>query len=420
MSPEAISDIVSSGWPGSRVKSVKPLTVGQSFNNKVYFLKIQHSDEGSALGEQDAVLKISGTIYDGDKVQNEVACLRLLETYCPHLPVPRALAWSEAGVSATFVTSNHAETKLLGTSLSPEAVKENNGWILTSTLPGEPVVPTALDEATLADLATQLADMVASWRHSVPTQKHCGNLQIRGEAQGKAGGTAGGIVLDRPCGPGIPDLAIRGILVEELKLSTPIAHMQDYYRVKLENKLKLLESSNAYARNHHLLGSLRTFCREHLPKFDFAEMFKQTSTPTDTFLFTHYDMFPRNILVSGNPPRVTGIVDFEFSGFFPPMDEFIDDWVDGDWPEAFYTTYLERLEENGVATPAKGVKGDAWHVAYWLEKIIENTAPWWVPGDLDADQIERALENAESVIREMLGKLGVIALLTPQEGGNNS
>lgn len=209
-----------------------------------------------------------------------------------------------------------------------------------------------------------------------------------------------------PCGPGIPDLVIRGILVEELKLSRPITRIHDYYGAKLDWKLKQLESSDTYARNRHLLGILGTLRREHLPRLSFDEMFKQTAAPLDTFLFTHFDLFPRNILVSGNPPQITGIVDWEFAGFFPPMDEFLDDWLDGDWPEAFYTTYLERLEEKGVATPAKSVKGDAWQVAYWLEKIIESTAPWWLPGDHDVHQVERALEKAELIIREMLGKLG--------------
>ncbi|RYP89858.1 hypothetical protein DL770_004010 [Monosporascus sp. CRB-9-2] len=409
MTPEAIRDIVGSGWPGSRVESITPLAEGKSFNNTIYFLKMRHSEEAIALGWQDAVLKVNGTLFDGDKVQNEVACLRLLEIYCPDIPVPRVLAWSEAGVSATFVSSTHAGTKFLGTSLTPGTVKRNSdGWVLISKVPGEPVDPMELDAATIADLAIQLADIVASWRHGIPPQKHCGSLKIRGEAKETTGDTADGIVLDRSCGPGIPDLAIRGILAEEIKLSTPITHILDYYGIKLDNKLKQLESSSTYARNRHLLGPLRTLRREHLPKLSFSEMFKQTATPSDTFLFTHYDLYPRNVLVSGNPPRITGIVDWEFSGFFPPIDEFLDDWVDGDWPETFYTTYLERLEEKGVATPAKSVKGDAWQVAYWLEKIIENTAPWWLPGGLDADHVERALEKAEFVIWEMLGKLGCV------------
>jgi hypothetical protein len=392
------------------VESITPLAAGKSFNNKIYFLKMQHADKTAALGEEDAVLKINGTLYDGDKVQNEVACLRLLELYCPDLPVPRVLAWSEAGVSATFVSSNHAEKKPLGTSIPLDAEKEHNiGWILTSKVSGEAVNLEELDNAAITDLALQLADIVAKWRRSIPSQKHCGSLKIREDTCQVTGDSGAGVSLDRPCGPGIPDMAIRGNVVEEIKLPTPIATMQEYYILKLDNKLKQLASSDVFARNRHLLGSLESLCRERLPKLNFDEMFNQSAIPTDTFQFTHYDLFPRNILVSGSPPRITGIVDFEFSGFFPPIDEFLDDWLDGgDWPEDFYTVYLKRLEENGVATPAKSTIGDAWQMAWWLEKIIENAAPWWVIGDADEDQVKKVLEKAEFVIQTMLGNFGSV------------
>lgn len=399
LSPETIETMIGTGWPNSKVESIKPLEAGKSFNNKIYFLTIRHPE----LGLQDAVLKVNGTLYDGDKVQNEVACLRLLELYCPEVPAPRVMAWSEAGSHATFISPNHAETKALGEG----SVGNTVGWILTSRLPGKPVTVADLDDAAVASLATQLADIVASWRQHIPFQKHGGSLQIRSAGANNDEG----IALDRPCGPGIPDLAIRGILVEEMKLNEPIARIHDYYRLKLDNKMQLLESVDILARNRHLLGSLRKLRDERLPEFSFSEIFTQMGTPEDAFLFTHYDLFPRNILVSGeSPPKVTGIVDWEFSGFFAPLDEFLEDWLDaGDWPEPFYTTFLKALEEKGVATPAGGVRGDAWHVAYWLERAIESAAPWWLlPGSLSAEQNEKALEKAESVVKEMLGNLGVV------------
>jgi len=419
MSAEAIADIVRIGWPGATAHSITPLEAGKSFNNKIYFVTLRHrspgGDQEAEKEAQEAVLKVNGTIYDGDKVQNEVACLRLLEMYCPDVPAPRVLAWSEAGVSATFVSPTHhdAETKALERDIDGEG-QRRAGWILTSRLPGKPVAsPEELDDAALAGLATQLAGLVARWRRCIPAQAYCGNLQIRKAAILPSGG---GIALDRPCGPGIPGLAIRGILVEELKLTAPIARMHDYYGLKLDNKLRLLASSDTLARNRHLLGPLRTFRSEHLPKLRFTDMFAQSATPTedtdtdtDTFLFTHYDLFPRNILVEGSPPRVTGIVDWEFSGFFPPVDEFLDDWLDGDWPEPFYTAFLQSLEESGVATPAGSVRGESsWQLAYWLERTIESAAPWWLPGNLNADQVDKALETAESVVGQMLRNLGCV------------
>lgn len=407
MSEQAIATIVSNGWPGTKVESVTPLGAGKSFNNKIYFLKMQHADKTAALGEEDAVLKINGTLYDGDKVQNEVACLRLLELYCPNLAFPRVLAWSEAGVNATFVSTNHAETKSLETPVSPEAEGKNNiGWILTTKVSGKVVNLEELDAAAITDLSLQLADMVASWRLNIPAQKHCGSLKILQESQQAVNGSVEGVTLDRPFGPGISKMAVRGNVVEEIKLTTPIGTVQEYYKLKLNNKLKQLESLDAFARNRHLLGPLKSLCEERLSKLNFDEMFKQSAIPTDTFQFTHYDLFPRNILVTGSPPRITGIVDWEFSGFFPPVDEFLDDWLDGgDWPKEFYIAYLKRLEENGVATPAKSVRGDAWQMAWWLEKIIENAAPWWVLGENDENQANRILEKAEFVTQKMLENL---------------
>ncbi|KAK0725954.1 kinase-like domain-containing protein [Lasiosphaeris hirsuta] len=394
LSPEVIRDIVSSGWPGSTVESIKPLGAGTSFNNKIYFLKMHHADERVAFGWKDAVLKVNGTIYDGDKVQNEVACLRLLEMYCPDLPIPRVLAWSETGASATFVSSTHAETKVLGETLPPDTAKRTEGWILTSRVPGSPVAPAELDAAALASLATQTADIVATWRQAIPPQPHCGSIQIR------SGPTTNGITLTKPLGPGIPALAIQGLLVEELKLASPITNLHEYYTLKLQNKLNLLSTAPAYASNRHLLDPLREFLTV-LPTLSFA-------TLPSTFCFTHYDLYPRNILVSGT--QITGIVDWEFSGFFPAVDEFLDDWVDGDWPEEFYTTFLGRLEEQGVPTPRGSVDGDGWSTAYWVEKIVESAAPWWLPGDLDAEMVERGLRNAEGVVKQGLTRFGVVVL----------
>lgn len=404
MSEQAIAAIMSNGWPGTKVESVTPLGAGKSFNNKIYFLKMQHADRTAALGEVDAVLKINGTLYDGDKVQNEVACLRLLELYCPNVAFPRVLAWSEAGANATFVSTDHAETKSLETLVPPDAESKNDvGWILTTKVTGNVVDLEELDTAAIMDLALQLADIVASWRLKIPAQKHCGSLKIREEVRQSANGLGDGVTLDRPFGPGISKMAVRGNVVEEIKLSTPIATMQEYYRLKLNNKLRQLESLDAFAPNRHLLSPLKLLCEERLPKFNFDEMFKQNAIPTDTFQFTHYDLFPRNILVTGSPPRITGIVDWEFSGFFPPVDEFLDDWLDGgDWPKEFYIAYLKRLEENCVATPAKSARGDAWQMAWWLEKIIENAAPWWVLGENDENQAKKILEKAEFVIQKML------------------
>ncbi|KAF1819220.1 uncharacterized protein K489DRAFT_384134 [Dissoconium aciculare CBS 342.82] len=91
-------------------------------------------------------------------------------------------------------------------------------------------------------------------------------------------------------------------------------------------------------------------------------------------------------------------------------DEFLDDWVNDDWPDEFYVAYRQRLSEKGVRLPptsnlptgADDSVPSAWQISYWLEKIIENAAPWWLPGDLETPAAAEALQTSAAVVREGL------------------
>ena len=145
---------------------------------------------------------------------------------------------------------------------------------------------------------------------------------------------------------------------------------------------------------------LADFVSNTLPTLELA------NGPAAKFVFTHFDLSPRNVLVSGTPPRVTGLVDFEFSGFFPEVDEFVNDYVDngGDWPSAAYEAYLGRLAELGVNTPAHGIDEAVWKQAHWFGQMIEHIAPWWLPGDKGEEGLRGALQESASVVEEMLKK----------------
>jgi hypothetical protein len=135
------------------------------------------------------------------------------------------------------------------------------------------------------------------------------------------------------------------------------------------------------------------------------------------FVFTHYDLSHRNTLIlfpskdSGDDvngvPHITGLVDFEFAGFFPPVDEFVNDYVDngGDWPTAVYSAYLDRLEELRVPTPQKGLDEEVWKRAHRLGRLLDSVAPWWLPGNFEKDELDLKLAECREIVRSSILEL---------------
>jgi hypothetical protein len=263
-------------------------------------------------------------------------------------------------------------------------------------VPGNPINLSTLGNDDKLHLATQLANQVTHWRRSVPPQNFAGNISFH-----RMG-----------CQPDIKvpssnrdiemQFLIRGMLGEELHCQDGIASLADYYKLRIENKMKTLETNETFAPNRHLVQPLQDFIRQVLLTLSSLD------TKDDSFVFTHYDLSPRNILVSGKPPQITGIVDFEFSGFFPPLDEFLNDCIanNGDWPQDMYEVYLKRLESNGVPTPLAGIKKDHWEQMALLEELVEKIAPWWLPGRFRGEQLKQELNKVKARVGEILEKLG--------------
>lgn len=407
LSDETIERLARCACPESKLISVTPLAFGGSYNNRIYFLKLRPS-QANAIGdaaEREVVLKVNGRFFGADKVQNEVACLRLLETYCPAIPVPRVLAWSEDGEHAVLAAQHgNAHIQKFDTSIDrPNKSPSHVGWILMSRAIGEPLSTFNLDQTTLAELARQLADLVAIWRRGIPAQRHCGNARFR---SGEYGDASAEITLGDVSGTSNPELVVRGILGEGIKLPAPLGSVADYYKVKLEDKLRQLESKDIFAPNRTLLHPLRMFLSDFLPRL-WLDDHDSGTDEASKFIFTHYDLSPRNVLISGQPPQITGIVDFEFAGFFSPLEEFLNDYVgnDGDWPKAVYDAYLERLEERGIATPARSISKKVWERAFRIEKLVEHIAPWWLPGQFSGAGLEEELKKSRQTAQEMLEKL---------------
>lgn len=413
VAPSTIEQLIDTAFPQVELLSHSELQTNKGYNNRIYFLTVRRRRGGGGQSsvfrgtdaeERDLVLKVNGRFFFSDKVQNEVGCLQLLRQHCPDVPTPTVLAWSEDGAAVTLANpSGEGEEKHVALSIS-ETDKRHGGWILMVRLPGVPLSACEddLDEATRLDIMIQLAGIAASWRTKMPAQKFVGNIQFH---QSMIHAAEPDFVITDNAGPQPQNLVVRGMLVDEIRIATPITSVAQQYTLKMEEKLRQLESNDNYARNRHLAPVMRSFITDTLPQLD--DIRQPQGSASSNFVFTHYDLSPRNILVSGSPPTISGIVDFEFAGFFAPVEEFLNDAVgnEGDWPEHLYKAYLKELEARGIATPTAGISASVWDAVHCLERVADNIAPWWLPGRYEGVALEEQFAKSAIELQENLRKL---------------
>lgn len=382
------------------MKAIRELDKGKSYNNRIYFLTIsQHRPSslfGSAAAEEvEVVLKANGRYFGADKIQNEVGSLRLMQQHCPSIATPRVLAWSEDGTKVVMADPLEDEPKTVN--LDTEATEENRshgGWILMSRVPGESVSQFNLDADAMKDVMLQLADIVTQWRTQIPPQKLIGNLQHRSSKSESE--ISVGVNNDEL------NMVIRGILLDGIKITEPLCRPDQYHKIKIEQKIKEIQKAETHAPNRHLVPKLQRLLDKTLPRL------RMTASDTDAprYVFTHYDFSPRNVLISESR-KITGIVDFEWAGFFDEIDEFLNDYSANleDWGDAPYQAYLGRLEQNGIKTPLRGIQKNVWEKARCLDRLLENIAPWWLPGGKEGAELEAELQKAADIVTESIAKL---------------
>jgi len=402
-SPEYIERLFKTAFPEHATPSIRELEPGRSYNNRIYFLEPRY------VGVQQYVLKVNGQFFGGEKVQNEVSCLRILEKYCPEIPIPRVMAWSENGTNV-MVSSPHGIVKR---EVAPDDYISvaKAGWILMSRIPGKPVsnLPDLLsnDASSAISIARQLAEIVATWRSKIPATPSCGNLRF----------ASGPSAADISLGPTTNDqsrpnsLTIRGVLGDDIPPSNSIPTTRDLHCTRLNTRLQELQSNDVYAANRQLIPLLIDFVENHL-----SCLFSVAPGPSAKaeFIFTHYDLAPRNVhvqILADGSPLIVGLVDFEFSGFFPRTEEFVNDEIQNkeDWSEEVYRAYLEKLEELGVATPLRGVGEKEWQRERWLARLANNIAPWWLPGEKSGLELAAALEESAGAVRDAVGELRALS-----------
>ncbi|KAJ5739767.1 hypothetical protein N7533_012551 [Penicillium manginii] len=397
LSNETIISIIDDLIPGCNILAIDPLEHGKSFNNRIYFLKIDVPDDLVLHGLKngavnDLVLKLNGKFFDRTKSENEVSCLSLLEYFAPEIPSPRALAWSDSNGSVVhkLTVGGNLATKELH--INSEADGKVQGWILMTRLPGVPLSTLNLDTDELKIAGEQLADMVYCWRQSLPGWASAGNLEC-GPPHGKEQDPNSLLVA------GLRITSSSNMPGFDVKTSEPIISQLHYYQLRLETRLQKLQELDVFAGNRHLIPQIKEFIALQLPQLGI-------SNEKSRFLFTHYDLSPRNVLISANHTKISGIIDFEFSGFFPELDEFVNDSVanEGDWPDAFYEPYLSRLEARGMNTPRNGIKDQHWREATSLSRLEDNIAPWWLENVApeNKNQHSEDLQKAKEIVLDTI------------------
>ena len=188
--------------------NIEHLPSGKSFNNRIYFInlnepvlntrpewkdkEVEVAKSSTQIQSSFLVLKIAGHPFGRNKVQNEVACLLLLERYCPSIPCPKLIAWSDDGKKVRtpqfprgFRDTEAKKVPVLAIQAEDGVPIENvrkdtegQGWMLLTREPGKPVSSEDLSGKAGDELMRQIAVHVASWRKDMPAAKAVGNLRM--------------------------------------------------------------------------------------------------------------------------------------------------------------------------------------------------------------------------------------------------
>lgn len=380
--------------------TVKTLAAGASFNNKIYFIHIDHEPAARY------VLKVNGRFFGPEKVKNEVCALLLLRRHCPDVPVPDIVAWSLDGRK---ITTAPFEGRLGSVAIEDEEVTVPvPAWILMTCLPGSRIDFASLSKEDQVSLAEQLGAHVASWRRGFPGSQYAGNLSFtRNNQQDSDPGPVSSSLYDH-------QLCVGGNIGQGRPSGQDLTSLLEYFRAEMERQVTVLATNESFSKTRdELLPMLRKFISDDLPRLKILS----DDPLTNKFVFTWGDMAPRNILVAGHPPQISGIMDFEFSGFFPALEEFSQEWSSDDddnpdWAPDMHDRLLNVLERNNVITPSRYRRTSTWFQWQTLFQLREQIAPWWIiqrqtgaaAVDVDQEVLQASIEVNRSIqrLRELI------------------
>lgn len=466
LSDEAIKSIICRSLPDVKEDhiTIEQLGSGKSFNNRIYYVELSQptsicrptwNGDGVDVSRNpkreqvsSLVLKIAGFPFGGAKIQNELACLLLLEKYCPSIPTPALVAWSEDGrrIKTPVDTRGSRERSLSvpiqlktltiedGDSTAPREETTDQGWLLMTRAPGRTITHADLSGVQGASIMHQIAEHVATWRHSLPATRAVGNMRLIGS---KSIPPASATLYDKAILPGL-DVYIDGIITKPTSQS-PLKTYLDYITHMFRGNLRTLKNCKLLQRNEEPVNTLvRQFIKDTLPKLTLLH----GKSKATNMVFTHYDISPRNVLVSpvghaadsSSNVVVSAVIDFEFAGFYPAAEEFTHTVENShsEWAVNLFGEFLSELDrrealpaclaENVSCAPMDGVEvefgedehipfgGPDFHQAVLLHRVAANIAPWWIKesSELSEDELKSELDGAKMRIEKavkMLGKM---------------
>jgi len=456
--------------------NIEQLPSGKSFNNRIYYVdictKLRSGEESlvasdaSDTGDEESLeritsrrtpattsyaLKVIGRGFDARKIQNEIACLLLLEKYCPSMSVPRVLSWSEDGGrvqtrsdpqgSVSLEAHEHLPTQALRNLSISDADDQQDlkqGWMLLSRVPGRIIYPKDLEGSDGEKLMMQVAGYIADWRKNMPRGNAIGNVVLIPQA---VDAPPAATLYVRSILPGT-DVYIQGRLTGHVQPSRPLKTHLEYVTHRLNSALRKLQDYEIYQYiREPMTSAVNRFMTDTLPQLDIAyppekrrqaecsESFPDEAEVGEKHMFTHYDLSPRNVLVTESDDghlNVSAILDLEFSGMYPIYEEFANTLVNDayDWPTHSYNIFMTELRKLEALPAAlghanyccNGVTGDreytselhkdeiipvgdlVFHQACLVMRVIENIAPWWVKDscNLTVDELHAELDGAYS------------------------
>lgn len=137
-------------------------------------------------------------------------------------------------------------------------------------------------------------------------------------------------------------------------------------------------------------------------------------------VLTHGDLSPSKILVARPPKlangetlplRISGLLDWEFSGFFSPFEEFLtasQEIIDQEQQVSSVPvadTLFKHLTNANISNPIHGFVKKHWRVARLLDQLEQNVAPWWLRECVKPKELERELAVAALVVERSIEEL---------------